>query len=228
VSHQTALVQPSGLRARSRSARCCSSLRVAIACLHTGRLQHRGLGIFEASGERRQDCNVVAHRGHLREEPFALTGDEIKSTSGAIASCLRAVVSRIQPCCPSPFPNNSGSRAMLRAIRRASSAVSTLACRASGNAARAALMVPAPPASPAPSLLPIAESPPSWGWRGGWKVAPRIKHRAGDVVQLHVSAVSEPIESSARSLSYRGRPSGRSGTPHSPPRFRPRGISPNR
>jgi hypothetical protein len=35
-----------------------------------------------------------------------------------------------------PFPSSSGSRAMLTAIRRASSAVSTFACRASDLSAR--------------------------------------------------------------------------------------------
>jgi hypothetical protein len=39
--------------------------------------------------------------------------------------------------CRSPFPNSSGSRAMLTAMRLATSAVNTFACRASSSFSRA-------------------------------------------------------------------------------------------
>jgi hypothetical protein len=53
-----------------------------------------------------------------------------------ILSCHRRLLRHRQPLQQLTFPSSSGSRAMLTAIRRASSAVNTFACRASSSLSR--------------------------------------------------------------------------------------------
>ena len=58
------------MRASARQPGSPSRAYIPVAC------STAAWGVFDAPGERRQHGNVVARRGHFREEPFALTGPD--------------------------------------------------------------------------------------------------------------------------------------------------------
>ena len=78
--------------------------------------------------------NLFPVPSHLTQGTIFSPRQPGHSSIGILPSCRpcrRAspfLFSCAPPCCGSPFPSSSGSRAILIAIRRASSAVSILAC----------------------------------------------------------------------------------------------------